>query len=83
LFRHALIALGDRSHAARREAVQAISQRLGLASSALLEVLEVREKQLQKKELKVRELAARYLAEVEKVTSAVDLAFDKNPSQRT
>ena len=83
LFRHALIALGDQSHEARREAVQAISQRLGLASSALLEVLEVREKQLQKKELKVRELAARYLAEVEKVTSAVDLAFDKNPSPRT
>jgi hypothetical protein len=49
----------------------------------LLEVLEVREKQLQKKELQVRELAARYLAEVEKVTSAVDLALDEDRSQRT
>ena len=68
---------------ARREAVRAISQRLGVASSALLEVLDVREKQLQKKELNVRELAARYLAEVEKVASAVDLALDENPSQRT
>ena len=83
LFRHALIALGDRSDKARREAVQAISERLGLPSSALLEVLDVREKQFQKKRLNVRELAARYLAEVEKVTSAVDLAFDKNPSPRT
>jgi hypothetical protein len=83
LFRHALIALGDTSHKARREAVQAISQRLGLAPSALLEVLDVREKQLQKRALNVRELAARYLAEVEKVTSAVDLALDENRSQRT
>ena len=63
--------------------MQAILQRLGVAPSALLEVLDVREKQLQKKELNVRELAARYLAEVEKVTSAVDVALDENPSQRT
>ena len=83
LFRHALIALGDTSHKARREAVQAILQRLGVAPSALLEVLDVREKQLQKKELNVRELAARYIAEVEKVTAAVDVALDENPSQRT
>jgi len=83
LFRHALIALGDTSHKARRDAVQAMSQRLGLPSSALLEVLDVREKQLEKKRLNVRELAARYLAEVEKVTSAVDLALDQNSSQRT
>ena len=82
LYRHALIALGDASHTARREAVKALAQRLGLASSALLQVLDVREKQLQRKGLDVRELATRYLAEVEKVTAAVDLAFDENPSQR-
>lgn len=83
LFRHALIALGDTSRATRREAVVALSQRLGLASSALLQVLDVREKQLQRKGLDVRELAARYLAEVEKVTAAVDLALDENPSRRS
>src|SRR5215471_9938024 len=44
LFRHALIALGDTSRGTRREAVMALSQRLGLASSALLQVLDVREK---------------------------------------
>ena len=77
LFRHALIALGDASHNAKRDAVKALSQRLGLTSSPLLQVLDVREKQLQRKGLDVRELAARYLAEVEKVTAAVDLAFDE------
>jgi hypothetical protein len=81
LFRHALIALGDGTHATRRDAVKALSQRLGLASSAVLQVLDVREKQLQRKGLDVRELAARYLGEVEKVTSAVDLAFDETTSQ--
>lgn len=80
LFRHALIALGDASHPIRREAVKAISQRFGLASSAVLQVLDVREKQLQQKGLDVRELVARYLAEVEKVTAAVDLAFDEKRS---
>ena len=83
LFRHALIALGDGSYGTRREAVKALSQRLGFSSSALLQVLDVREKQLQRKGLDVRELAARYLAEVEKVTAAVDLALDENPSQRS
>jgi len=82
LFRHALIALGDTSRGTRREAVVALSQRLGLASSALLQVLDVREKQLQRKGLDVRELAARYLAEVEKVTAEVDRAFDENPSKQ-
>jgi hypothetical protein len=82
LFRHALIALGDTSHGTRREAVVALSQRLGLASSALLQVLDVREKQLQRKGLDVRELAARYLAEVERVTAAVDRAFDEKPSKQ-
>ena len=81
LFRHALIALGDGSPTGRRDAVKALSQRLGLTSSALLQVLEVREKQLQRKGLDIRELAARYLAEVDRVTAAVDLALE-NPSKR-
>lgn len=83
LFRHALIALGDGSQSARREAVQALSQRLGFDLSVLLQVLDVREKKLERKGMDVRELATRYLAAVEKVTSAVDLALDEKPSKRS
>lgn len=83
LFRHALIALGDGSQSARREAVKALSQRLGFDLSVLLQVLDVREKKLERKGMDVRELATRYLAAVEKVTSAVDLALDEKPSKRS
>lgn len=82
LFWHALIALGDTSQGRRRDAVKALLQRLGFDSSGLLQVLDVREKQLERKGINIRELAGRYLAEVERVTSAVDLALDENPSQQ-
>ncbi|HXJ85420.1 MAG TPA: nucleotidyltransferase domain-containing protein [Candidatus Binatia bacterium] len=75
LFRHALIALGDASHATKREAVTVLSQRLGFDLSPLLQALDVREKQLARKGVDVCELAGRYLAVIEKVTSAVDLAL--------
>jgi len=74
LFRHALIALGDATQSARREAVQALSQRVGLDASAMLQVLEVRERKLDRKKIEVRDLVARYMAAIEKVTTAVDTA---------
>lgn len=74
LFRHALIALGDSSHSGRREAVHALAQRLGFEASAMLTVLDVRERKLDRKKLDIRDLVARYLVEVEKVTTAVDTA---------
>jgi len=75
LFRHALIALGDSAHAARRDAVRVLAQRVGFDASAMLQVLDVREHQLDRKKIEIRELVARYLAAVEKVTSAVDMAL--------
>lgn len=74
LFRHALIALGDTSKVQRRDAVQALAQRVGYDSSAILQVLDVREKKTDKKKFDIRDLAARYLAAVEKVAAAVDAA---------
>jgi nucleotidyltransferase-like protein len=82
LFRHALIALGDASHATRGDAVKALSQRLGFDLSVLLQVLDIREKKLERKRMDVRELAARYLAAVEKVTAAVDMALDEGTSKQ-
>ena len=83
LFRHSLIALGDASHAMWRDAVQALSQRLGFDLSVVLQVLDVREKKLERKGMDAREMAARYLEAVEKVAAAVDLAFDENAPKRS
>jgi hypothetical protein len=83
LFRHSLIALGDASHARRRDAVQALSQRLGFDLSVVLQVLDVREKKLERKGMDAREMAARYLDAVERVAAAVDLAFDENTPKRS
>ena len=81
LFRHALIALGDSSHTARRDAVRALAQRLGFDDAAVLQVLDVREKKAERKNLDIKDLVARYLAAVEKVTTAVDLALDGDASE--
>lgn len=82
LFRHALIALGDSSRTSRREAVQALTQRLGLEGSVMLQVLDAREKTLDRGKVDVRDLAARYMSVVERVTAAVDAALDASPPSR-
>jgi len=74
LFRHALVVLGDGTRISRREAVQALAQRVGVDAAPLLQVLEVREKKLDRKNLDVRGITSRYLALVEQVASAVDAA---------
>jgi hypothetical protein len=78
LFRHALIALGDSSQATRRNAVTVLAKRLGFDDSAALQVLDVREKKIDRKNINIKDLVARYLAAVEKVTTAVDLALDSD-----
>jgi len=78
LSRHVLIALGEGSHATKREAVQALGKRLGFDASAMLQVLDVRERKTDRKAINVRDLAGRYLASIEKVTAAVDMAFDSS-----
>jgi len=78
LFRHALIALGDGTHIARRDAVHALAQRLSFDASAMSQVLDVREGKANRKTIGVRELAARYLASIETVTAAVDAALDSS-----
>jgi hypothetical protein len=87
LFRHALIALGDTSPPGRREAVDALSKRVGFDLSAIHQALDVREHDVReqkadRKKIDISDLAARYLAAVEKVTAAVDEALDSEPSGR-
>jgi hypothetical protein len=82
LFRHALIALGDSSPTGRREAVDALSKRVGFDLSAIHQALDVREHKTEPKKIDIHDLAARYLAAVEKVTAAVDEALDSDASGR-
>lgn len=82
LFRHALIALEDASPLGRREAVQALSKRVGFDPSAFDQALDVREHKADRKIFDIDDLAARYLAAIEKVTAAVDEALDSDASGR-
>ena len=74
LFRHTLIALGDSPSTSRREAVAALAQRVGFDGGSILKVLDVREGKADRKKIDIVDLAARYLASVEKVIAAVDMA---------
>jgi Nucleotidyltransferase domain len=80
LFRHALVALGHTSPPGRREAVDALSKRMGFDLSAIHQALDVREHKADRKRFDVNDLAARYLAAVDKVTAAVDTALDSETS---
>lgn len=76
LFRHALIALSGETAPGRREAVKDLAQRVHFDASAITGVLDVRERKADPKKLDVNDVAARYLAAIEKVAQAVDLAPD-------
>lgn len=75
LFRHALIALGGTAPDSKREAVQAIAACIQFDPSAFLQVLDVRERKLERKRLDVGGVFARYLEAVQQVTTAVDTMF--------
>jgi hypothetical protein len=76
LFRHALIALGHPASIARRDAVKELSEFVNFDSTAISRVLDVREGKLDPKKIDVRALFANYLDAIEKVTAAVDKAFE-------
>ena len=81
LFRHALIVLGGAA-LSRREAVEALSKQLQFDASSIVQALDVREGKVNKKDLSVTDLCSRYLATIEKVTTAVDQALDsETPGQ--
>ena len=82
LIRHAVIALGDGSPPGRREALQLLSKKIGFDSSAIEQVLDVREHKADPKKVDINDLSARYLAAIERVTGAVDEALDSDASGR-
>jgi hypothetical protein len=80
LFRHALILLGAESPPGRHEAVAALGKLLAFDMSAIDWVLQVRERNLEKKKLDLNDLCAGYLSAIEKVAVAVDKAADSKAS---
>jgi hypothetical protein len=76
LFRHALMVLGHEAPVGKREAVEALSGRIGFDASGILQVLEVRERKSDRKKFDVTDVFSRYLAAVERVTAAVDKMLD-------
>jgi len=76
LFRHAIIVLGHDAPVGKREAVQALSKHIGFDASAILQVMDIREKKSNRKTLDVTDVFSRYLAALEQVTAAVDKMLD-------
>jgi hypothetical protein len=76
LFRHALIVLGHDAPVGKREAVEALSKRIGFDASGILQVLDVRERKSDRKKFNVTDVFSRYLAALEQVAAAVDRMLD-------
>lgn len=81
LFRHALIVLGHHSPPGKRNAVEALALQIKFDASGILQVLDVREGNTERKQFAVADVFARYLTALEHVTTAVDKMFASD-SQR-
>lgn len=76
LFRHALMVMGRDVPTGKREAVQALSKEIGFDPSGVLQVLNARERKVDRRKLGVEDVFSRYLAALEQVTAAVDRMQD-------
>jgi predicted nucleotidyltransferase len=77
LFRHSLIALGEVPPESKRESVKKLADRLGFDAAPILQVLDVRERELSRRDVNVEPLCREYLGAVEHVTAAVDKLLDR------
>ncbi|HET9408254.1 MAG TPA: nucleotidyltransferase domain-containing protein [Candidatus Sulfotelmatobacter sp.] len=80
LFRHALMVLEKGASLRRREAVKQLAQRLQFNPTPIEQLMEVRERKIEKKNLEAATLCVGYLAAIEKVTSAVDALDPETPA---
>ncbi|HWZ83151.1 MAG TPA: hypothetical protein VNW47_11025 [Terriglobales bacterium] len=76
LFRHALLELGEPATASKRDSVRNLAAKVGFDPGAFLQLLDIRERKSDPKAFDVNDLFARYLKEIEQVTSAVDKMLD-------
>ena len=76
LARHALIAMGEKPAASKREAVDKLAAKGGFDASAFSQLFDLRERKVDRKTVDMDELFARYLKTVERMTAAVDAMPD-------
>jgi hypothetical protein len=76
LFRHTLIALGDAGAGSKREVAAALAGKLGIETTVFAELLDIRERKVERKQINVDAVFSRYLKLVEQVTTAVDKMLD-------
>jgi hypothetical protein len=80
LVRHTVLALGDSAPYGNREAIAKLSERLGFEFTAIRQLMDLREKQIERRNVKVKDLFARYVTEIEKVVTSVDEILDSRSS---
>ena len=80
LFRHVLIALGERPPDSKRETIRALAQRIKFDPSAFMQLLDIREHKADRKQFDAPDVFGRYLAAIQQVTAAVDRMLDSTES---
>lgn len=76
LARHALIALGEKAAASKREAVEKLAAMAGFDAGVIVQLFDVREGKVTRKTMNVDDVFARYLKVVEQITAKVDEMLD-------
>jgi hypothetical protein len=76
LFRHSLIALGERPPDSKRETIRTLAQRIKFDPSPFVQLLDIREHKADQKQFDATDVFARYLAAIQQVTAAVDRMLD-------
>jgi hypothetical protein len=80
LFRHTLIAMGIEAPTAKREAIQVLSTHIRFDPSPFLQLLDIREKKVERKQFDIKEICSRYLIAVEQITNSVDRMLESTKS---
>jgi hypothetical protein len=81
LFRHALIACGEKSADGKREAIERVAKLFNSDAGGFLTILDLREEKKKEKDINVEETFRRYLALVDAVTNEVDRRLDEGLPQ--
>jgi hypothetical protein len=81
LFRHALIACGEKPVSNKREAIENAAKLAKSDASGFLAILDLREGKKKEKEINVEDTFRRYLALVDAVTAEVDRKLDDGLTQ--